>query len=56
MSGKPCGEDIKGGDKMEDRYFEPPGDCAGRAAAGECNPGRLIVELTEGDVLDSGRW
>lgn len=44
---------------MGGRYFvapDPPGDCVGRAAAGECNPGRLIAELTEGDVLDSGRW
>lgn len=44
---------------MEDKYLvapEPPGDCAGRAAAGECNPGRLIVEPMEGEGLDSGRW
>lgn len=44
---------------MEDMYFvapEPPGDCAWRAEAGECNPGQLIVELMEGDGQGSGRW
>lgn len=44
---------------MEDKYLvapEPPGDCAGRVETGECNPGRLILELMEGDGLDSGRW
>lgn len=59
VSGKPCGEDIKEGDRMEDKYLVapgPPGDCAGRAAAGECNPGQLMVELMEGEGLDSGRW
>lgn len=35
---------------------EPPGDCAGRAEAGECNPGRLIAELMEGEGLDSFKW
>lgn len=41
LSGKPCGEDIKVGAGIEEKYLfapEPPGDCTGRAATGECNP------------------
>ena len=49
---------MNAGERIEDKYFvapEPPGDCAGRAAAGECNAGWPRVELTVGDVLDSTR-
>lgn len=56
---KLCGEGIKGGERIEDMYLlapEPPGDCAGRAEAGECSPERLIEEPMEGEGLDSDRW
>lgn len=47
------------GERTEDMYlFEPapPGDCVGQVGTGECNPGRIIPELPEGEGLESGIW
>lgn len=59
MSGYPCGEGRKEGDRTEDRYLlepAPTGDWTGLDGTGECRPGRMIPEFPEGEGLESGMW
>lgn len=50
---------MKVGERTEEIYLlepVPPGVLVGQAGAGECNPGRLIPELADGEGIDSGIW
>lgn len=45
------------GERTEEIYLlepGPPGDCVGQLGAGECNPGRMMPELPDGEGLESG--
>lgn len=45
------------GERTDDMYLfdpVPPGDCVGQGGTGECNLGRIIPVLPDGDGLESG--
>lgn len=47
------------GERTEEIYLlepAPPGDCVGHVGTGECNPGRMMAELPDGEGLESGMW